>query len=250
MDEESTRLGMEDVNRTEQVTIEEVSASENPFGPQYFWKYDIKYKRKIRVYIKKFRTVTQLLLIPLAWLLLIVGACISILFAIWGGTYLMVLPKCGTCKEMLAHVDAGPDVYYQTDPRPSAPYDEYLYDVQDNQSFYYPLLQNRSWNDFIFTWSDNLTDLPPTSNVGEKCLPTICAQSPSYIMWGTCWENPSGPFSILVCYHVSCIIDSISSNSLYICITRFTMGRYIRKPSLVVIFPGIYFFTLHIQYFI
>ena len=57
----------------------------------------------------------------------------------------------------------------------------------------YPLnssfLETRSFDAYIFGWSDNYTGV---NGVGRTCLPTECAQADTYLLFGTCWNEPSG----------------------------------------------------------
>ena len=149
-------------------------------------RYDSLLKRKVRVYVTRWRKLAQLVVLPASWLLLILAMCIFTLFAIWGGTYMMVLPTCSDCESMLEHARQGPEAFYALDPRPSTPYDRYKFD--ENSTF----LQNRSFDAFIYGWSDNLTGIPPLNPEAEACLPTTCSQADTYLLFGTCWNKPSG----------------------------------------------------------
>jgi hypothetical protein len=181
----------------------QVSSPENPYNPKYIWKYDELLRRKVRVYVTSFRPAAAFCFIPLTWVILIVAVIVFTLFAVWGGTYMMVLPSCADCREMVAwgsntsggtssaatnYGAAVAQARAQGTELPGSPYDRFRYNGFDE------FLRHRSYDQFIFTFHDNLsnaTGVPPLPE-GEACLPTDCAQSPTYLLWGTCWENPAG----------------------------------------------------------
>eukprot|EP00750_Incisomonas_marina_P002694 INCI12562.3.p1 GENE.INCI12562.3~~INCI12562.3.p1 ORF type:complete len:1302 (+),score=187.76 INCI12562.3:246-4151(+) len=183
LDAEGAQFGP--VDSANQRPMQEVSTEENPNKPQFIWKYDGLLQRKVRVYVTKWRKMAQIFLLPMTWVLLLLAMCIFTLFAIWGGTYMMVLPKCEHCTEMVEAAAAGPEAFYSQDPRPLNPYDRYRFDL--NSSF----MKERSFDAYIFGWSDNYTGVPSLPD-DKSCLPSTCAQADTYLLFGTCWDNPSG----------------------------------------------------------
>ena len=53
-------------------------------------------------------------------------------------------------------------------------------------------VQERSFDAYIFGWSDNFTTIPPLADDAPACLPTDCSQADTYLLFGTCWNDPSG----------------------------------------------------------
>eukprot|EP00750_Incisomonas_marina_P030255 INCI744.2.p1 GENE.INCI744.2~~INCI744.2.p1 ORF type:complete len:1099 (-),score=157.51 INCI744.2:1860-5156(-) len=183
LDAKSARLGLLDPS-TNQKPIQEVSSNENPYNPRYIWKYDELLRRKVRVYVTTWRPLASICLLPATWVLLLVVVIVFTLFAIWGGTYMMVLPSCDDCQQMV-NMSLGKEWYDNQDEPVLTPYDRYRFYEKD------VFLNGRSYDEFIFTFSDNFSrpDIPAAE---RTCLPTECSQASTYILWGTCWNNPSG----------------------------------------------------------
>ena len=59
------------------------------------------------MYVTRWRPFSSLVLVPISWILLILVVIAMSLFALWGGTYMMVLPSCSDCQEMLNYSKAG-----------------------------------------------------------------------------------------------------------------------------------------------
>ncbi len=179
-----------------------MSSTENPYHAKYFWKYDELLRRKVRVYVTSFRPVASFCLVPFTWAILLLAVLVFTLFAIWGGTYMMVLPSCADCRQMVAWGTNSTNNASAFDnfgaavaraqagegAMPSTPYDRFRYNGFAN------FLAHRSFDQFIFAFHDGLsngTGVPPLPT-GGACLPEKCEQSPTYLLWGTCWENPAG----------------------------------------------------------
>jgi len=182
LDAESAKLGLIDPS-TKQKPMQEVSSNDNPNNPKYIWKYDELLQRKVRVYVTACRPVASLLLVPLTWVILLVVMIIFSLFAIWGGTYMMVLPSCADCNEMVESAALNETWFYAQDPRPVTPYDRYRF--KGAETFF----ETRTFDEYIFSFSDSFINVSADE---VQCLPKTCEQSPTYLLWGTCWENPSG----------------------------------------------------------
>ena len=99
----------------------------------------------------------------------------------------LVLLLCATTTTFVCN-DPGVLVvirYDNQDEPVLTPYDRYRFYEKD------VFLNGRSYDEFIFTFSDNFSrpDIPAAE---RTCLPTECSQASTYILWGTCWNNPSG----------------------------------------------------------
>lgn len=164
MDSEAAKITPFNIN-TQQSPMQEVSSDENPNNPNYFWKYDELLRRKVRVYITFWRPIARILLLPLTWILLIIITILFTLFALWSGLHMMVLPSCDDCQYMLDQANAGPESFYK-DPTVEKPYA--VYTGYNNIP-----ASNRTYNEFIYSWSDNLTDVSAETT---QCLPNYCSQ--------------------------------------------------------------------------